>query len=303
MPRALITGGSGFVGRYLRGHLESLGYEVWVTTASAESQVEHRSLALDVVDRRQVEAVFEVARPDEVYHLAGISHAALDNQRLYYDVNFMGSLNVLEAAGAVGASSLLVSSAYVYGAQQGPISETASLSPVNAYGASKVAAEMAAIVAAKNSQRVVRVRPFNHTGPGQSPRFFVPTLVEQLREIRMGGAEPLLELGNLTTKRDLSDVRDVVKTYPQLLRTGESGSVYNVGHGVGWLMGDIVALATRIAGVQPRITQQPSRVRSTDVPELVADISLLKATIDWQPEFDLEKTLTAMFEAPSSANL
>jgi len=297
MPRTLITGGTGFVARHLEQHMHSLGYEVWRTSQTKQHDAEQRTVVMDVRSQGDVEAAFKAVSPDEVYHLAGISNVAWKNQRQYYDVNFTGTLNVLEAARTVEARVLIVSSAYVYGARSGSITEATPLSPANAYGASKAAAEMAGIAASKDGTHVVIARPFNHTGPGQSRAFFVPTVVHQLAEIAAGRGEPILKLGNLSAKRDMSDVRDVVRAYPALLQAGVSGEAYNVGAGIGWLMSDIVALAQRISDVAAEIALESTRKRASDVPELVADLSRLRETIDWTPQYDLERTIRDMLRA------
>lgn len=291
----LITGGSGFAGGYLRAHLEKLGEPVWSGgLSSVSAAARDRRVKLDVRDGAAVRKVFNELRPREVYHLAGITRPAQGRLADFYEVNVRGTLNVLEAAAEVGAAVLVVSSAYVYGAQTGLLDEAAPLQPVNHYGASKVAAEFSAFPYTLAEGRVVRVRPFNHVGPGQSPDFLLPTLVEQLARIEAGLLGPTLKLGNLSSVRDFTDVRDVVRAYPELLRNGESGEVYNLASGRGVSVQELVTEVLSRARREVRLEVEPARVRRTDILELVGDAGKARATIGWTPDIPLDKTLYEM---------
>lgn len=297
-PRtALITGGGGFVGPYLRAELTALGAQVWSSgvsgPGSAGTGSEH-TVSLDVRRAAEVSALFQELRPQEVYHLAGITRPGAGQSAAFYEVNLQGTLNVLEAAAAVGSSVLVVSSAYVYGAQSGLLTEDAPLKPVNAYGASKAAADLAAISYALAGHRVVRARPFNHVGPGQSPDFLLPTLVQQLVQIEQGNLSPVLKLGNLDSVRDFTDVRDIVRAYPQLLREGENGEVYNLASGRGVSVRELANLVMRRSQRPLKLTTEPTRVRATDIPSLVGDASKLRAALGWRPTLTLEQTLDDM---------
>lgn len=296
MSSALITGASGFVGPYLARHLASLGYEVWGGSISGDTAADYRAVALDVRDAPQVEEVIKELAPDEIYHLAGITRPALGIVDQFYEVNLRGTLHVLNAAKLVGARVLVVSSAYVYGAHDESLAETAMLRPVNPYGVSKAAADLAAIPYALEGLRVVRVRPFNHTGPGQSPDFVLPTLVSQLARIERGDATPVLKLGNLDTVRDFTDVRDVVQAYPRLLREGESGEVYNLASGQGVSVRDLADRVMALSRVPIRLEVAPDRVRKTDIPLLVGDASRLHQATGWEARTTLDETLKDMLE-------
>ncbi len=303
--RALITGAGGFVGPYLARHLGALGAVVWGSSFSGDAAGTHianhtanhtanyRAVKLDVTDPAEVLRVVREVEPTEVYHLAGVTRPASGDAAAFYAVNLHGTLNVLEAAQAVGAAVLVVGSAYVYGAQRGPLSEAAELRPVNPYGASKAAADLAALPYALSGNRVVRVRPFNHVGPGQSPDFLLPTLVQQLAAIEADEAEPVLKLGNLDSIRDFTDVRDVVRAYPALLRNGENGAVYNLASGRGVSVRELSKMVLSRARRVVRIETEPSRVRATDIPELVGDAQKAGA-LGWTPEISLETTLGEM---------
>lgn len=293
----LITGGGGFVGGYLRAHLEALGEHVW--TGVFHDGVYNGApgagrVKLDVRGGAAVHAVFRDLRPREVYHLAGVTRPAQGKLADFYDVNFRGALNVLEAAAEVGAAVLVVSSAYVYGAQSGALAETTPPNPVNHYGASKIAAEFASLPYARSGGRVVRVRPFNHVGPGQSPDFLLPSLVQQLARIEAGQLEPTLKLGNLSSVRDFTDVRDVVRAYPKLLREGENGEVYNLASGRGVSVRELVDTVLSRVQQDVRLEVEPARLRNTDIPELVGNADKAQAAIGWRPTISLETTIDEM---------
>ena len=289
----LITGGGGFVGGYLKAHLEGLGERVW-TGVLQGSPGDEQHIKFDVRDGAAVHSVFRNLRPREVYHLAGITRPALGNLTDFYEVNLQGTLNVLEAAAEIGAAVLVVSSAYVYGAQTGVLAETTPPNPINHYGASKLAAEFASFPYALAGERIVRVRPFNHVGPGQSPDFLLPTLVQQLARIEAGQSEPSLKLGNLSSVRDFTDVRDVVQAYPKLLREGKSGEVYNLASGRGVSVGELVELVLARAQREVELVNEPARTRKTDIPELVGNADKARTAVGWQPTIALETTLDEM---------
>jgi GDP-4-dehydro-6-deoxy-D-mannose reductase len=298
MTRALVTGASGFAGPYLIEHLLSQGYEVVAGVHGPEASPPQgcRQVLLDVTDRERVRRTVGEAEPEEIYHLAGLTRPASDDVEAFYGVNFGGALNLLEAASehAPGARVLLVGSAYVYGSVKHPIAETEPLNPVNHYGVSKAAADLLGRSYALQGLRVVCARPFNHSGPRQSPDFVLPTLVRQFAEILAGEREPVVHFGNLDSVRDLSDVRDVVRGYRLALKEDTPGEVYNFGSGRGTSVRELIELVSREAGVEVELRVEPSRVRATDIPYLVADASKARSRLGWKAEIPLEKTVQDM---------
>jgi GDP-4-dehydro-6-deoxy-D-mannose reductase len=292
--RALITGAGGFVGPYLARYLAELGAEVWGGGLSGDAAEDYRAVTLDVTDSAQVARVMRDVQPGEVYHLAGITRPASGDTAAFYAVNLHGTLNVLDAAQETGAAALVVGSAYVYGAQAGPLNEHAELKPVNHYGASKAAADLAALPYALAGNRVVRVRPFNHVGPGQSPDFLLPTLVQQLAKIEARRLEPVLKLGNLGSVRDFTDVRDIVRAYPKLLRAGENGAVYNLASGRGVSVRELADIVLARAQREVKLETEQARIRATDIPDLVGDAAKAREAVGWTPEIPLETTLDEM---------
>jgi GDP-4-dehydro-6-deoxy-D-mannose reductase len=297
MPKAFITGASGFVGPYLARQLKTLGYDVWGSSLSQGQAEDYQSITLDIQNAGLVKEAITKIAPDEIYHLASLSRPALGLIREYYDVNLYGTLNILEAAKEVGAKTLVVSTAYVYGRHNTIISETTPLEPVNHYGASKAAADLASITYALEGLHVVRVRPFNHSGPKQSPDFVLPSLVSQVAKIQAGLSESVLNVGNLDSVRDFCDVRDIVRAYPLLLQQGSSGSVYNLASGKGVSIRELVAEVTSLSHKDIRVEQQASRSRPQDIPYLVGDARLSRELTGWETTYTLRQTLSEMLEA------
>ncbi len=285
--RAVVTGGSGFVGGWLAGHLREMGDEV--------ISVDHE---VDVTDAAAVSDFLVRSAPDAVYHLAAMTHVgrSWSDPRTVFEVNAVGTLNVLEAARSCANKPrvLVTSSAEVYGTvSEGdlPISESAPLAPVTPYGASKVAAEFLAVQAhLGHGLEMIRVRPFNHVGPGQAPSFVVAALASHIVEARRSGSKEV-PVGNLSPRRDLTDVRDVVRAYRMLIEGGEPGEVYNVCTGRDVSIEEIAHKLLQLAGVQLELVVDPELVRSVDVPVLRGDPAKLQAATGWKPEIELSNTL------------
>ena len=285
--RALITGGKGFVGQWLAAHLKDCGDEVAVI-----------DIETDVADGAAVGAVMAEVAPDAVYHLAALTHVgeSWENPSQVLRVNVLGTAELLAAArrDRPEARVLVVSSAEVYGVvtpQQLPLGEDTPTEPASPYAASKLAAETVALQAWRGyAQPVIVVRPFNHIGPGQSPNFFVPALAKRIVEARRSGA-PTLAVGTLTTRRDFTDVRDVVAAYRLLMEHGTAGDVYNVCSGHDVAMAEVAEQLLDLAGVDLSLETDPALVRPVDVPVLRGDASRLRAATGWRPTIPLATTL------------
>src|SRR5439155_19238241 len=224
--RVLVTGAHGFVGAWLLEHLRDMGDEVLAPK-------------LDVTDFDAMAIAMREARPGAVYHLAALTHVGESwmAPAETFRVNAMGTLSVLEAARALDRSPrvLIVGSAEMYGgvrADELPLTETSPLRPATPYAVSKVAAEYLGVQAWLGyGIPVLRVRPFNHVGPGQSERFVVSSIARQIVAAERAG-ETVLRVGNLSARRDYTDVRDVVRAYRLLVERGTPGEVYQVCSGV-----------------------------------------------------------------------
>lgn len=305
MARALITGASGFAGPYLIHHLLKHGYDEVVAGVhgpEARTPTGCRRIDLDVTDREALRSIVAQTKPDEVYHLAGLTRPASGAIEDFHQVNFGGALNLLEAVreAAPEAAVLLVGSAYAYGKVDHPIAESEPLDPVNHYGVSKAAADMLGRSYALEGLNVVRARPFNHSGPGQSPDFVLPTLVRQFARITAGGRDPVVRLGNLDSVRDLSDVRDVVRGYRLALREGRSGEAYNFGSGRGTSVRELFETVLREAAVEVELVTETPRQRPADIPFLVADAGKAREKLGWEAAIPLEQTVRDMLSEGSN---
>lgn len=242
------------------------------------------------------EAVIK-AEPDVVYHLAGASDVggSWAEPRATFLANALGTLNVLEASREAGAGRVLaVTSADVYGRvteAELPLSEDQPLRPVTPYAASKVAADALAQQAWLGHQMpVVRVRAFNHLGPGQSDKFVAPSLAARIaRNERDGGDE--VPIGNLTPRRDVTDVRDVVRAYRLLIEHGEPGEAYNVCSGKAVSVEEIAERLLAMARRPMRLVIDAELKRPVDIPVLVGDSTKLADATGWAPTIDLDTTL------------
>ncbi len=291
--RALITGGRGFVGTWLADHLRAVGDDVEVTDAE-----------VDVTDPDAVEAVLERVRPDAVYHLAALTHVgrSWDDPMRVLEVNVLGTAGVLLAARRLGLGPrvLVVSSAEVYGSVTDPsalpLAEGAAPAPVTPYAASKLAAEAVATQAYRgHGQHVVVARPFNHVGPGQSADFAVAAFAKRVVEARAGG-QHAIAVGNLSARRDFTDVRDVVRAYRSLVESGEPGEVYNVCSGSDVSMREIAERLVALAGASLELEVDPELVRPVEVPVLRGDPGRLQRATGWAPELRLEDTLADVLD-------
>lgn len=301
MPRALVTGGTGFAGRHLTARLLELGYDVVASGLRANApSAGNEVMSLDVRDGDAVARVVSDVLPDEVYHLAGLSRPTAHHSRDYYDVHLQGTLNVLHAVRAAGladtARTLVVGSAYAYGAWKETITERTPLEPVNHYGASKAAADLAARAEASDGLYVVRARPFNHIGPGQASTFVVPSIVAQVHQMAMGLQEPILRVGRIDPTRDFLDVRDVVDAYWRLLQDGRPGEAYNVASGNGVTIGVLVEHIREMSGVPFELRSEPARVRENDIVTLVGDPAKLRGATGWSPRRSLEDSLDELLQ-------
>ena len=285
--RALITGGNGFVGRHLQAHLESLGDSVSIL-----------DLPLDITDYQAVRAVVADVQPDAIYHLAALSHVGTSwtNPSAVVDVNVAGTTNVLSAAREVvpAATVLFVSSADVYGPrtpQEMPLGEATEPRPTSPYAASKLAGEIFAQQAVRGfGQRVIIARPFNHVGPGQNASFFIPGITSRMVSATQNAATDIA-VGNLTSRRDFTDVRDVVRAYRLLVERGVAGEVYVIASGRDVMMQDVADELRQLVNPALRFVEDPALLRPVDVPLLRGDASKLEAATGWRPEISWSETL------------
>ena len=295
--RVLITGSTGFTGRYIAAEMHSAGYEVYgLMHRLPERKIPDLTAAhvCDLGDRLGLKRIAEEVRPDYVMHLAGIAFVEHGDMDAIYRTNVVGTRNLIEAVANSGykpQSVLLASSANIYGnATVEPIDETTPAAPANDYAVSKLAMEYMARLWF-DQLPITLVRPFNYTGAGQSLDFLLPKIVDHFKR-----RAAVLELGNLDVVRDFSDVRSVVKRYRLLVESGISGEAFNICSGQGHSLREVLQLMRDLTGHNPEIRVNPAFVRANEVHRLIGSPAKLDAAIGVVPNIPLRDTLQWMLE-------
>jgi GDP-4-dehydro-6-deoxy-D-mannose reductase len=307
MKKVFITGISGFAGSFLAEHFVSSGLvEVYGTTISDDSpnlssiKEKLNLVKLDLMDSKKVSEVISDIMPDSVFHLAALTapSESFANPAGFLTNNITAQVNVLEGiklANLPNTKVLVVSSADIYGIvkpEDLPINEKAPLNPANPYAVSKIAQDFLGLQYANSyTMHIVRVRPFNHIGPRQTPQFVVSKFAKQIADIEHKKMEPILKVGNLDAKRDFTDVRDMVKAYDLVLEKGTAGDVYNIGSGVSFTIKEILEKLLSLSSVSIKIEQDKNLLRPSDNPELVCDCSKIKSLTGWNSEISIDQTL------------
>ena len=309
--KALITGISGFAGSYLAEFLINKGYEILgvfydkSTFSNLDGFIDRITLyQCDIRNYDNLKKIIEKVQPDEIYHLAAISFVlnSLKDPKLTFDTNLYGALNLYQAIIELkfNPKILFVGSADEYGVVNEndlPIKEECPLRPMNPYSISKASADFLSYAYFKNyNLNIIRVRPFNHIGPRQSPEFVCSSFAKQIAEIEKGLKEPIIKVGNLEAKRDFTDVRDMVRAYWLAMQKGETGEVYNICSGrtvrIKELLSNLLGLSSR----KIEIMKDPKRMRPSDNPILQGDFSKFRGRTGWEPEISLDETLRDTLE-------
>jgi GDP-4-dehydro-6-deoxy-D-mannose reductase len=257
-----------------------------------------RTIPCDLTEPGAVARVLEEVRPDRVFHLAGASVVGTSWARRaeVLRANLDGTFQILEGLRSVPAACLVVSSAEVYGAvpeAAQPIGETQPICPLSPYALSKACQELyAGYYVRVEHLPIVIVRAFNHVGPRQGPGFVWSDIARQIAAIQKGLGPPVLEVGTLTTRRDFTDVRDMVRAYWLLLDRARPGEIYNAASGRAVMIREIVDGFLALAGCPIEVRPSPERVRPVDMPLLLGDASRLRALTGWTSGIPLEQSLT-----------
>jgi GDP-4-dehydro-6-deoxy-D-mannose reductase len=305
MKKAFITGLTGFAGKHLSKLLLENDFEVSGTYLFEDSieGLENRDRIdlhqLDLIDKDRTHEIIEKVRPDYIFHLAAIAsprQSFIDPMNTF-TTNISGELNVLEAArdlGLLGSKILIISSAEVYGhvdPKDIPMDEETPFMPTNPYAVSKITQDYLALMYnLTHKLQIVRVRPFNHVGPGQAPIFAISAFAKKIVDVEKG-RESVMKIGNLTSKRDFTDVRDMMRAYLLALEKGEVGEVYNLGSGKSYLMSDILNMMIGMSKAEIKTEQDPELMSPSDDPELLCDSSKFINLTGWKVEIPIEKTL------------
>jgi GDP-4-dehydro-6-deoxy-D-mannose reductase len=310
--RTLITGISGFAGGHLAARVLQAGHEVCGTVQHPASvgrvlaRLGTDRLTADAIrvmaitDAGAVDAVLRHFAPDIVFHLAGTATVGGSDAdpATVFAINALGTLHLLAAVRAhcPRARVVTVGSGSAYGpldAEAKPMTEEDPFRPVSPYGASKAAADLVAHQWARAyGLDVVRVRPFNHIGPGQGLGFVCPDVARQLIAVERGARPPVVDVGNVDVVRDFTDVRDVVAGYVLAAERGEAGEAYNICSGVGRSVRELVQRMIRLCGVDVEMRIAPHQLRSADVPVAVGSPQKFQRATGWRPDVTLEQSLT-----------
>lgn len=293
--RALITGSQGFVGRYLRQELEESGYEV----VGLDIQPGEGAVQADLLNPEQLAAAVRQAEPDAVFHLAGQADVARSWKipQKTMEINVIAAVNLMEAARAFNPSvrMVLVGSSDQYGnlGEAGRmVSESLATHPQTPYAVSKKAQEeMARVYVRAYGMNICMTRSFNHGGAGQRLGFLIPDFASGIVKVERGEAKSL-KVGNLTSRRDFTHVKDVARAYRLIGEKGKPGEVYNVGSGVTWSAQEILDKLCAMAVCPIPVEQDPARMRPSDTPVICCDHTKLTTDTGWQPQIPLEDILS-----------
>jgi GDP-4-dehydro-6-deoxy-D-mannose reductase len=311
MKKALITGIAGFAGGHLAWSLVEAGWEV-VGIERHGAVFDHPVFLLervkveecDILAARELGRVIGRFQPEAIFHLAGTTHIpmAQSDPQLAFETNIKGSLNILDstAENSPGARLVLISSAEVYGKvrpEELPLTEEHPLRPASIYGLTKLCAEETASYYSRvRGLDAVILRPFNHIGPGQRPRFVSASFALQIARIEKGLQPPVLEVGNLEPARDFTDVRDMVRAYRMAVDKCKTGAAYNVCSGRAYTIREILERLLNLSDCQIEVRSSEKRMRRTEIPIFRGDPASFSAATGWSPEYDIDQTLETILD-------
>ena len=298
----LVTGAAGFAGGHLVEHLLETEPRVaaWghgPARSSLQSSDRILWTAVDITDPEAVAAALAKTRPSAVFHCAGVAdvHSTWSDSATALRVNVLGThhlLNALERC-AGDAPVLITGSALVYRFSDAALSEDSPIGPASPYGVSKLAQELVGLAA---RGRVIVTRPFNHAGPRQAPAYATSSFARQIVEVEAGIREPVLEVGNLDARRDITDVRDTVRAYRLLMEKGQTGRPYNVCRGEAFRVGDLLETLVRQSKTAIEVRTDPARLRPNDTPVVLGDPSRLERDTGRTPHVPIEQTLRDLLD-------
>src|SRR3989344_5878027 len=306
MQKLLLTGANGFAGQHLILALKDIYRVIGIIHNSdlkSTDNIQYESG--NILDRGFLEDLIEKYQPDFILHLAAVAPTWTQDPENIFKINLIGTLNLYLAIEAqkkisgIDPNIIYVSSAEVYGKTINPekISEDNPFFPANYYGSSKVAADRLSYQMSQSAKlKIIIVRPFNHTGPGQLKGFFVPDMASQIVELENSDKNELM-VGNLDSVRDISDVRDIVEGYKKILETDVTpGEAFNLCSGSGIKMADVLNKLLSMAKKEIKIIADPSRMRPSEVPITVGDNIKFKNLTGWEPKIPIDQTLQDTLE-------
>ncbi|HEX2172115.1 MAG TPA: GDP-mannose 4,6-dehydratase [Dehalococcoidia bacterium] len=302
-----MTGAGGFAGRYLVAELEARGHETfrWVRGAPVDGQVgDDKWVVGDLTDEVLVREAVAAIRPDAIFHLAAQASVAESwrDPAETLRVNQLGQLYLIQAALDLEPRPrlLICGSNEEYGIvrpDELPIRETNPLRPANPYAVSKVTQDLMALqYFLSHGLQVVRVRPFNHFGPGQAPSYVIPSIAKQVAELEAGLVEPVIKTGEPSVRRDFTDVRDIVRGYADLIEGGTPGEVYNLGSGRDHSIADLVGVFQTLTRCHFDHQVDDALRRPVDVPVSVCDAGRARSAVGWEPRIPFDASIAAVLD-------
>ncbi len=302
-----MTGAGGFAGSHLLSFLtQNTDWELFACYKSISDARPSRARALiaDLTDPSQAISLVREAQPDVVFHLAALSspHRSFDQPLAVITNNLAAQVNLLEALRrhSAGARVIVAGSGDEYGlvSQENlPVHEDVPLRPTSPYSVSKIGQDFLALqYHITYGLPIVRLRPFNHIGPGQSDAFVVSAFARQLAEIEAGLKDPVISVGNLEAQRDFTDVRDMARAYHLAALHCVPGEVYNVGSGVPRSIREVLKTLIALSGVEVTVHTDPDRLRPFDSPVIVADARKFREATGWEPSISFEQSLRDTLE-------
>lgn len=297
--KALITGSEGFVGKYLRAELEAHGYDV----TGLDLAPGEKTVAVNLLEAEKVDALLEEMRPEVIFHLAGQANVGLSWKKpaMTMEINLIAAVNLMEAARkhCPGCAIVLVGSSDEYGnlKEKGQlVSEETPLQPMTPYAISKIAQEQTGQAYAKAyGMKICMTRSFNHGGAGQKPGFMIPDFAQGIVKAERGEADAVC-VGNLSSKRDFTHVKDIVRAYRLIAEKGKAGEIYNVGSGKTYSAQEVLDRLIVLAKAPVAVKQDPARMRPSDTPVICCDHSKLTRDTGWEPEIPLDEILKDTLE-------
>lgn len=289
--RVLITGINGFTGIHLERYLTEKGYDVYGTVVGEPQTIKH--LQCDITKRDDIDIVVKEVLPEFVIHTAGLAHVTANHASFIYDVNVIGSENLLQSLidnSIKPKKVIMASSATVYGNQGIEVLDESMMPrPVNHYGCSKLAMEHMSANFFDDFD-IVLARPFNYTGAGQDVGFLIPKIVSHYKE---GKKE--IELGNLHVAREFNDVRDVCRIYEKLMLSDARSETVNICTGVAIPLLQVIDVMNELSGYEMDVTINPAFVRANEIHTLKGSTKHLKELIDFEPQYTITDTLKEKF--------
>jgi GDP-4-dehydro-6-deoxy-D-mannose reductase len=308
MMRVLITGITGFAGSHLAEYIlanhpgvEIFGIIRWRSRMDNIVQIQNkvRLLEADLKDPTSLRAALSEAKPERIFHLAAQSFVPTSWKcpAETFAINAIGQINLFESILSLNLSPRIqiAGSSEEYGqvfSDEIPMKETNPLRPLSPYAVSKVAQDLLAFQYFKSyGLKAIRTRGFNHTGPRRGDVFVTASFARQIAEIEKKKRPPVIYVGNLEAKRDFTDVRDVVRAYWLSLEKGAEGEVYNIGSGQAYSMQELLDLLMSLSRARMEVKVDPSRLRPSDVPVLLADASKFRDLTGWKPRIPFKQTI------------